>query len=104
MDNETTVTIDLGNGETIECTVLMIFEAGNDDREYIAVMPEGGDDDSEVYLYRYNEDEKGEPHLENIESDQEYDIVSEAFDEILDEQEYNEMVATGNRMNEEDAY
>ena len=67
-------------------------------------MPEGGDDDSEVYLYRYNEDEKGEPHLENIESDQEYDIVSEAFDEILDEQEYNEMVATGNRMNEEDAY
>lgn len=104
MENDATVTIDLGDGKTIECTVLMIFEAGNDDREYIAVMPEGGDDDSEVYLYRYEEDENGEPKLDNIESDEEYDIVSEAFDEILDEQEYNEMVASGNRVNEEDAY
>lgn len=104
MENDATVTIDLGDGKTIECTVLMIFEAGNDDREYIAVMPEGGDDDSEVYLYRYEEDENGEPRLDNIESDEEYDIVSEAFDEILDEQEYNEMVAAGNRVNEEDAY
>lgn len=95
MDRDATVTIELDDGSTIECVVLMIFEAGNDDREYIAVMPEGGDDDSEVYLYRYSEDENGEPHLDNIESDQEYDIVSEAFDEILDEQEYNDMVAEG---------
>ncbi len=104
MDNDATVTIELDDGKSIECNVLMIFEAGNDDREYIAVMPEGGDDDTEVYLYRYAEDENGEPHLENIESDEEYDIVSEAFDEILDEQEYNEMVASGSRINEEDAY
>ena len=104
MENDATVTIELDDGKSIECNVLMIFEAGNEDREYIAVMPEGGDDDTEVYLYRYTEDENGEPHLENIESDEEYDVVSEAFDEILDEQEYNEMVATGNRMNEEDAY
>ena len=104
MDNDATVTIELDDGSTIECAVLMIFEAGNEDREYIAVMPEGGDDDSEIYLYRYSEDEKGEPKIENIESDEEYDIVSEAFDEILDEQEYNEMVAEGGNINEEDAY
>jgi len=95
MDNEATVTIELDDGTAIECVVLMIFEAGNDDQEYIAVMPEGGDDDSEVYLYRYKEKENGEPELENIESDQEYDIVSERFDEILDEQEYNDMIAQG---------
>ena len=94
MENEATVTIELEDGKTIECVVLMIFEAGPNDQEYIAVMPEGGDDDSEVYLYRYREVD-GEPQLENIESDAEYDIVSEAFDEILDEQEYNEMVAEG---------
>lgn len=94
MENEATVTIELDDGRTIECVVLMIFEAGPDDREYIAVMPEDGDDDTEVYLYRYTEVD-GEPKLENIESDQEYEIVSEAFDEILDEQEYNEMVAEG---------
>lgn len=101
MDNEATVTIELDDGRTIECVVLMIFEAGNDEREYIAVMPEDSDDDSEIYLYRYEEDENGEPHLDNIESDAEYDIVSEAFDEILDEQEYNELVAEGGFNDEE---
>ena len=95
MDNEATVTIELDDGSTIECVVLMIFEAGNEGKEYIAVMPEDGDDDSEVFLYRYTENASGEPKLENIESDAEYDIVSEAFDEILDEQEYNELVAEG---------
>lgn len=94
MENDASVTIELEDGKTIECQVLMIFEAGPDDREYIAVIPEEGDDDSEVYLYRYEEID-GEPKLDNIESDQEYEIVSEAFDEILDEQEYNEMVAEG---------
>jgi len=100
MEHDATVTIELDDGNSIECVVLMIFEAGNNDQEYIAVMPEGGDDDSEVYLYRYREDENGEPVLENIESDQEYDIVSEQFDEILDEQEYNDMVAQGGREDE----
>jgi len=100
MENDATVTIELDDGRTIECEVLMIFEAGNDDQEYIAVMPEGGDDDSEVYLYRYHEDENGVPSLDNIQSDDEYDIVSEAFDEILDEQEYNDMVAEGGREDE----
>ena len=101
MDNEATVTIELDDGSTIECVVLMIFEAGNEGKEYIAVMPEDGDDDSEVFLYRYTENAGGEPKLENIESDAEYDIVSEAFDEILDEQEYNEMVAEGGMAEDE---
>ncbi len=95
MENDATVTIELDDGTAIECVVLTIFEAGNDNREYIAVMPEGGDDDTEVFLYRYSEDESGVPVIENIESDQEYEIVSERFDEVLDEQEYNDMIAQG---------
>ena len=88
-----TVSIELDDGRTIECAVLMIFEAGDEGREYIAVLPEGEDEeDGEVYLYRYAEDEKGEPEISNIESDEEYEIVSDAFDEILDEQEYNELL------------
>ena len=31
-------------------------------------------------------------NLENIESDEEYDIVSDAFDEFLDSQEFDELV------------
>ena len=45
-----------------------------------------------VYLYRYSEDENGQPNLENIEDDDEYEIVADAFDELLDEQEYDELV------------
>ena len=42
--------------------------------------------------YRYSEDENGQPNLENIEDDDEYEIVADAFDELLDEQEYDELV------------
>ena len=94
-NNSTTVTIELEDGSTIECAVLMIFEAGNEGREYIAVIPEDDEDETDVYLYRYEENEDGEPNLTNIESDLEYEAVSDAFDEILDEQEYNEMLAGG---------
>ncbi|MCR5371057.1 MAG: DUF1292 domain-containing protein, partial [Clostridium sp.] len=88
---DTTVTLTLDDGTILECVVLTIFEASNG-QEYIAVMPESGEDeDGEVYLYRYGETEDGQPDLVNIESDEEYEIVADAFDEILDEQEFNEL-------------
>ncbi len=78
---EVTVTLTLDDGSQLECVVLTIFDAG--EREYIG----------EVYLYRYSEDANGNPNLENIEDDEEYDIVADAFDELLDEQEYDELVS-----------
>ena len=38
------------------------------------------------------EDADGNPSLDNIEDDDEYEIVSDAFDELLDDQEYDELV------------
>jgi uncharacterized protein YrzB (UPF0473 family) len=88
---DTTVTLTLDDGSTLECVVLTIFEASNG-KEYIAVMPETAEDeDGEVYLYRYGETEDGQPDLKNIESDDEYENVADAFDEILDEQEFREL-------------
>ena len=89
---EMTVTLTLDDDSEIECVVLNIFSAG--DREYIALLPmEGAEsEEGEVYLYRYSEDENGQPNLENIEDDDEYEIVADAFDELLDEQEYDELV------------
>jgi hypothetical protein len=49
-------------------------------------------EEGEVYLYRYNEPEDGEPSLDNIEDDEEYEIVADAFDELLDAQEYDELI------------
>ena len=90
MDNfeHDTVTLMLDNDEQVECGIIGIFEA--DDRQYIALLPLD-DESGEVYLYRYSENESGEPDLSNIESDEEYEIVSDAFDEFLDKSEYDEL-------------
>ena len=91
-EQEMTVTLTLDDDSELECVVLSIFPAG--DKEYIALLPmEGADsEEGEVYLYRYTETADGEPILDNIEDDEEYEIVSDAFDELLDEQEYDELV------------
>lgn len=91
-EQEMTVTLTLDDDTEVECVVLTIFNAG--EREYIALLPmEGADsEEGEVYLYRYSESEDGAPALDNIEDDDEYEIVAEAFDELLDEQEYDELV------------
>ena len=88
-----TVTLTLDDESTVECVVLTIFEATNGN-DYIALLPiEGPEAETgEVFLYRYTEDEAGTPNLANIEDDEEFEIVSDAFDEFLDEQEYDELV------------
>ncbi len=89
---EGTVTLTLEDDTEVECGIVAIYPAG--DKEYIALLPLGGDEEAEgeVYLYRYSEDENGEPQLENIESDEEYEIAADAFDEMLDSEEYDELV------------
>lgn len=89
---EMTVTLTLDDGTELECVVLTIFPAG--EREYIALLPMQGAEaeEGEVYLYRYTETEDGQPNLENIEDDDEYEIVADAFDELLDAEEYDELV------------
>mgnify|MGYP002765396293 CR=1 FL=1 len=92
-DEDMFVTLSMDNGQEVESRVLTIFEAG--DQDYIALLPldEQGNDNAEgeVYIYRYFEDEEGNPSLENIDSDEEYEIVSDRFDELLDEEAFDEM-------------
>ena len=91
-EQEMTVTLTLDDDTEVACVVLTVFNAG--EHEYIALLPmEGADsEEGEVYLYRYSETEDGTPNLDNIEDDDEYEIVAEAFDELLDAQEYDELV------------
>lgn len=91
-EEEMTVTLTLDDGSELECVVLTIFPAG--ERDYIALLPMESqeEEEGEVYLYRYSEGEDGQPNLENIEDDEEYEIVADAFDEMLDDAEYDELV------------
>ena len=89
-----TVTLTLDDDTTVECAIVGIFDANN--KEYIALLPldeNGQNADGEVYLYRYLVSPGGSPQLENIDSDEEYEAVSDAFDELLDSMEYDELVS-----------
>ena len=91
-DDDMFVTLDLDDGSQVEGEILTIFEV--DKQDYIALLPlsdEESEDGDEVYIYRYNEDEDGNPSLENIEDDEEYEAVADRFDELLDEAEFDEM-------------
>lgn len=63
----------LVDGTEVECSVLSIFHADN--KEYIAVLPE---DSETALIYRFVEKDEG-PELTNIETDEEYEIASQAF-------------------------
>ena len=92
--DQPTVTLTLDDDTEVECAILTIFPV--DAQEYIALLPldeNGQNEDGEVYLYRYSKDTNGQPKLENIESDEEYEIASDAFDELLDSMEYDELVS-----------
>ena len=93
--NETmdTVTLLLDNDESVVCAILCILPVQG--KDYIALLPlddeEDTEEESRVFLYRYIEHEDGEPELENIDDDEEFDIVADAYDEWLDTQEYDEL-------------
>jgi len=92
-DEDIMVTLDLDDGTQVECEILTIFTVNEND--YIALLPldDKGEpnEEGEVFIYRYSEDEEGNATLDNIESDDEYEAVSDRFDELLDEAEFNEM-------------
>ena len=95
-EEEMTVTIETGDGENVECEVLTIFEVLG--RDYIALLPlgqdlEDEDADADVWFYRFSEnpdDPNEEPELSDIETDEEFEAVADAFDEYLDNLEFDE--------------
>ena len=95
-EEEMTVDIELDNGETVECSIITIFEVDN--KEYIALLPMV-DEDDELYgnywIYGYSENPDNvneEPVLRPIEDEDEYEAALDAFDEYLDEQEFDEII------------
>ena len=93
-ENESlTVTLTLENDEELECDVLTIFEV--DGQQYIALLPlndDGESEDGQIYLYRLTDNgEEEEPGLENILDDEEFDRVSEAFNEWMGEQDFGDI-------------
>ena len=95
-DEEMYVSITLDDGKDVKCSIVTIFEC--EGKDYIALLPldeNGENNDGEVWLYGYKEDESNpdaEPELIYIGDDEEYEKVSDAFDEYLDTVEFDELV------------
>lgn len=95
-DEEMTVTLDLEDGSSVTCAIVTILTVQQQD--YIVLLPleeDGDNHDGMVWFYRYSENENDpneEPVLEYIEDDEEYEIVSDAFDEYLDNVEFDEFI------------
>lgn len=94
-DEEMTVELELDDGTMVNCAVITILTV--EAKDYIVLLPlneNGENEDGEVWFYRYSEnpdDPNEEPVLDYIEDDAEYESVAEAFDEYLDDCEFDEL-------------
>jgi len=95
-DEEMTVSVNLNDGTTVTCAVVTILTVNS--KDYIVLLPldkNGENTDGEVWLYGYRENENDpneEPELIYIHDDEEYEAVSDAFDEYLDNVEFDELL------------
>lgn len=72
-----------GNEEEFE--VIMKFEVDGSDKKYMMVVPVDADEESdEVYAFRYEED-GDDLQLYTIEDEEEWNIVEETFNTLMDE-------------------
>lgn len=82
------VTLTLEDGSEMTCDVIAIFPCG--ERDYIALLPEN-DPDGDFLLYRFIDNGDGNYDLDDIGDDDEFEAASEAFDELMDNEDYDEM-------------
>ena len=79
------ISLTLEDDTELKCRVLAVFPVK--EREYIALLPldeSGQETDGGVYLYRFSLSENGDPVLENIEDDGEYETAAGAFEEVVE--------------------
>ena len=91
-EEEMTVTLTLDDDTEVECVVLTIFTAG--ERDYIALLPM---EERTLRKAKYTCTATARQRTELLfwttsRDDDEYEIVADAFDEMLDDQEYDELV------------
>ena len=81
--NGETISLPLGDGGTLVCDVLTIFAIG--EQEYIVLAPQEEVEGGNVLFFRISEDEEGSIVLDNIPTDEEFDLVAQTFEEHADE-------------------
>ena len=103
-DKDMTVDIMLDCG-TVTCKIVTILTVGEQD--YIVLCPEKNPlcEEGDVWIYRYSEnpdDPNEEPVLDYIEDDEEYEMAVDAYEEYLDDLDFDEMNDVWDDMGKDD--
>ena len=83
------IPVTLDDGKEVECEVITIFPAGS--KQYAALLPLD-ENYTDIFLYRFIPKGEEEFELAGIESDEEYEIVADVFDMILDDEEFEALM------------
>ena len=79
-EDNLTVTILLDDDTEIECSIEAVFPV--QDVDYVA-LSEIGSRTEEVFLYRFKQDYDNGISLENIDDDEEFEMVADAYDALM---------------------
>lgn len=87
-DMKAVITLTDEDGKDIDTEVIAAMEVEELGKEYIAVLPQEtpvGEDEIEAMILSYSEDENGDPVFAPIEDEEEFEIVSEAFNQFFEQ-------------------
>ena len=93
-DENMTVELTLDDNSTVICKIITILTV--DGKDYIALLPETTKEkeDDDVWFYEYSENENDpneDPVLTFIDDDETYEAVIDAFEEFLDNCDFDDM-------------
>ena len=88
------VDIEINDGTIVSCAPMLVLTV--ESKDYIVLLPldeKGQNTDGVVWIYEFIwESFDKDPELGNIEDDEEYAKVEEAFDLYLDDAEFDELI------------
>ena len=82
MDDRETITLLDENGEETEFEVLGVVTV--EDIDYAILVPIDEDED-QAYIFRIDADENGEEVLSEVEDDEEFDMVKDAWETLCED-------------------
>ncbi|MCQ2551363.1 MAG: DUF1292 domain-containing protein [Clostridia bacterium] len=83
LEEDIIVSLEFDDGEAEDCKLVCVLEL--EDRLYAAMQPVEGED--EFYFFNYKEIGEEEFELSDIETEEEFNDVAEAFFELMEQDE-----------------
>jgi uncharacterized protein YrzB (UPF0473 family) len=87
-EDEEVIVLTDEDGNEHEFTIVQVIKV--DEKDYAILLPLQGEEEAEEAVILRIDQENGEDVLVEIENEEEFERVAEAWEELLDEEEYDE--------------